>query len=75
MNDEPLLTLDQLATVLRIPAEMARLWEADGILPGEETAAADGPRYRQRAVVRTLRQHPDLMEQIKAAMAARKSPP
>ena len=50
MSDEPLLTAEELATVLRVPIQMVREWETQGILPavGEKDEV---PKYRQREVV------------------------
>ena len=75
MADEPLLTIEQLATVLRVPDELARQWEQDCILPKEKVAPDQPAKYRQRAVVHELRKHPEIMSAIKAAMNQRATRP
>ena len=71
MSDEPFLTLQQLANVLRVPEIMVSKWESDGILPTADVSADEAARYRQRDVVVELRKHPEIMQAVKAAMSAR----
>lgn len=67
MIDEPLLSLEQLATVLKVPQEMVRDWQQRGILPSAQGDAEES-LYSRAAVVRALRDYPDVMTAIKAAM-------
>ena len=72
MSDQPLLTIEQLAAVLRVPVEMTRQWETDGLLPVEDVPDGAAACYRQLAVVSELRKHPEVMDAIKSAMRARR---
>jgi len=72
MSNDPLLSIEELATVLRVPVEMALEWEQQSILP-VETDAGDSPkRYRQRSVVVALREYPEIMDAVKQAMMAKR---
>ncbi|MEK6250045.1 MAG: hypothetical protein N2C12_17810 [Planctomycetales bacterium] len=67
MAHEPLLTLEQLATVLKVPEQMVRDWQQLGILP--RASEPDDPTMYSRAqVVQAIRNYPDIMEQIKSSM-------
>jgi len=68
MSDEPSLTVEQLATVLRVPVDMVREWQQQGILPLSTDDGSDGKHYCRRDVVRALREYPQIMADIKSAM-------
>lgn len=76
MSNDPLLTIDELATVLRVSVEMVRNWEEQAILPieddAEEGTEASGKRYRQRNVVLAIREYPEVMNAVKQAMMAKR---
>ncbi|REJ67876.1 MAG: hypothetical protein DWQ31_09890 [Planctomycetota bacterium] len=73
MSADPLLTIEDLAAVLKVAPEMAREWESEGLLPVEEDAdTASGRKYRQRRVVVALRERPEIMAEIKKAMMAKR---
>ncbi len=73
MSNDPLLTIEELAAVLRVPVEMAHSWEPLGFLPVEEDANEDdGKKYRQRNVVLALRDQPEIMTAVKNAMMAKR---
>ena len=74
MTNDPLISIDELAALLRVPVEMVREWEKQAILPIEDdvdTADSD-KKYRQRKVVLALREHPEIMTVIKQAMMAKR---
>lgn len=75
MSVEPLITIEDLAAVLRVTVDMTRAWEARGILPVEEdidTVNEPNKKYRQRNVVLALREFPEIMDTIKQAMMAKR---
>lgn len=71
MSGDPLLTIDELATVLRVSTDMTREWESQGVLQAEADAQ-ENKKYRQRHVVAALREHPEIMTAVKQAMMAKR---
>ena len=71
MSQEPPLTIEQLAAVLKIPETLILSYRDQGLLPpavDTQTTDTCGPRYVRSEVVQSLRQHPEAMDAIRQAM-------
>jgi hypothetical protein len=68
MTDELLLTIEQLACVLKIPEQLMASCRQQGILPPSADDPEQPVRYRRSEVVRALRKHPEIMDEIRRAM-------
>lgn len=68
MTDELLLTIEQLARVLKIPEQLMVSCRQQGILPLPADGHEQPALYRRSEVVRALRKHPEIMDEIRKAM-------
>ena len=71
MSQEPTLTIEQLAEVLKIPETLLRSYRDKGMLPhtveGNDSSVSDC-KYLRSEVVRKLREYPDAMDAIRRAI-------
>ncbi len=71
MPQEPLLTTEQLAEVLKVPETLVLSFLDQGLLPtAKDTKTTDScePKFFRSEVVRVLRQYPEAMDAIRQAM-------
>jgi hypothetical protein len=71
MPQEPLLTTEQLAEVLKVPETLVLSFLDQGLLPtAKDTKTTDSsePKFFRSEVVRALRQYPEAMDAIRQAM-------
>ena len=71
MSQEPALTIEQLAGVLKIPESLLRSYQDQGMLPqavATENPDASEPKYLRSDTVQALRKYPEAMDAIRRAI-------
>lgn len=71
MSQEPALTIEQLAEVLKIPESLLLSYRDKDMLPpaveGDDSSVSDC-KYLRSEIVRKLREYPDAMDAIRRAI-------
>ena len=71
MSQEPALTIEQLAEVLKIPESLLRSYQDQGMLPqavATENPDVSEPKYLRSDTVQALRKYPEAMDAIRRAI-------